>query len=198
LSEAAVSYDFEQLEPSQPAPPDTPARLIAQAMAESERIRELAHAEGLAAGRAQAREDVAAAAAALAEALAGVEALRTGVVEGVERDAVELALAIAGKILAGALQASPELVLEVVQGALRRVSDRRQITVLLNPADLDLVQAAELETFGHCELQSDQRVEPGGAIVRTVEGEVDACVTTQLERAREVLGAALQAGREPA
>ena len=37
-----------------------------------------------------------------------------------------------------------------------------------------------------CDVQSDERVEPGGAIVRTAEGEVDASVHTQLERAREV------------
>ena len=38
-----------------------------------------------------------------------------------------------------------------------------------------------------CDLQSDERVRVGGAIVRTAEGEVDASVQTQLERAREVV-----------
>ena len=114
-------------------------------------------------------------------------------VEAVEADAIELALALAGKILAGALQARPELVVEVVQGALRRISDRRRITVLVNPADLEAVQAAigELHAQGSgvelCEVQSDERVGVGGAIVRTAEGEVDASVQTQLERAREVV-----------
>jgi flagellar assembly protein FliH len=208
LSDTAVSYAFEQLEPSEPPPRDAPARMIAQASAEADEIREHAraegHAEGRAAGHADGIAEVSAAAGALAEALQGVESLRAGVVEAVERDAIDLALELAGKILAGALQARPELVVDVVQGALRRVSDRRQIAVLVNPADLETLQdsigalTAQVSGIELCDLQSDQRVEAGGAIVRTVEGEVDAGVQTQLERAREVVTAALAGGEHPA
>lgn len=204
MSEAAVSYDFEQLEPSEPPPRDAAARLLAKAMADAERVRERAlqegHAEGRAAALEEARADVAAASAALAEALSGLEALRTQVAADVERDAIELALALAEKVLAGALQARPELVVEVVQGALRRVNDRRRITVLVNPGDLETVGAAVGELLSpasgieHCEVQGDARVERGGAIVRTIEGEVDAGVQTQLERAREVVLAELGGG----
>jgi flagellar assembly protein FliH len=200
LSDATVSYAFEQLEPSAPAPRDAPARMLAQASAEAEQIRERAREEGRAAGHADGLADVSAAVSALGEALQGVESLRTETVESVERDAVQLALDLAGKILAGALQARPELVVDVVQGALRRVSDRRGIAVLVNPVDLETLQGAvgELQGIEACDLQADQRVEPGGAIVRTTEGEVDAGVQTQLERAREVLSAALESREPPA
>ncbi len=137
MSDAAVSYDFEQLEPSEPPPRDAPARMLAQATEEAERIRELARAEGFEAGRAAGHErgaaEIAAGAAALGEAVSAVEALRAEIVEAVETDAIELALALAGKILAGALQARPELVVDVVQGALRRINDRRRITVWSTP-----------------------------------------------------------------
>jgi flagellar assembly protein FliH len=202
LSDVAVSYDFEQLEPSEPPPRDAPARMLAQATEEAERIRELARVEGFqdgrAAGQAQGAAEIAAGAAALGEAISGIEALRTEIVEAVETDAIELALALAGKILAGAQQARPELVVDVVQGALRRISDRRRITVMVNPADLDVVRAAlgEITAQGSgvelCDLQSDERVASGSAIVRTSEGEVDASVHTQLERAREVVNVSLQ------
>ena len=204
MSDTAVSYAFENLEPSPPPPRDAAARALAQAHAEAEEIREQARAEGREAGRVEGLADVSAAATALGEALRGVESLRTETVESVERDAVQLALDLAGKILAGALHARPELVVDVVQGALRRVSDRRGIAVLVNPADLDTLQGAigdlqaQVAGIELCDLQSDQRVEPGGAIVRTTEGEVDAGVQTQLERAREVLAAALANGEPPA
>jgi flagellar assembly protein FliH len=208
LSEAAVSYDFEQLEPSDPPPRDAAARLLAQAAAEAERIRELAraegHDEGRAAGREQGAAEVGAAGDALAEAVAGVQALRVQTVEAVEADAIDLALSLAGKILAGALQARPELVVEVVQGALRRISDRRRIAVIVNPADLDVVRsavgdiAAQGSGVESCEVQSDERVSVGSAIVRTVEGEVDASVQTQLERAREVVDLSLATGEHAA
>jgi flagellar assembly protein FliH len=204
LSDAAVSYDFEQLEPA-PAPPrDAAARLLARAMAEADGIRERARAEGFEAGRAAGHEhgggEVAHAASAFAHAASDIDALRIEVADAVEGDAIELALMLAGKILAGAFQAKPELVVEVVQGALRRISDRRRITVLVNPADLDIVRAAigELTAQGSgvevCDLQSEERVERGSAIVRTNEGEVDASVHTQLERAREVVNTTLETG----
>jgi flagellar assembly protein FliH len=202
LSEALVSYDFEQLEPSEALPRDAAARLIAQASVEADSIRELARAEGYEQGRAagiqQGSAEIVGAAAALGAAANGVESLRAEVAEAAEMDAIELALMLAGKILAGAFQVRPELVVEVVQGALRRLSDRRRVTVLVNPADLDVVRAAlgEITAQGSgvelCDLQSDERVRVGSAIVRTAEGEVDASVHTQLERAREAIAVALE------
>ncbi|MHB8240720.1 MAG: FliH/SctL family protein [Solirubrobacteraceae bacterium] len=204
MSDAAVSYAFEPLEPSEPPPRDGPARALAEATAEAERIREHAraegHAEGRAAGHADGVAEVASAAASLGEALEGVEALRGEVAEAVEHDAIQLALELAEKVLAASLQARPELVVEVVQGALRRASDRRRITVLVNPRDLETVKSAigDLQTQANgiepADLQGDQRVGVGGAIVRTVEGEVDASVETQLERAAEVVRAELASG----
>ncbi len=202
MSETAISYDFEQLEPSDPLPRDAPARMIAQAAAEAEQIREQARAEGHADGRRAGHEDgsaeIACAALALGQALQEVQSLRTATVEAVERDAIELALEVAGKILQGTLQARPELIVELAQGALRRISDRRRITVLVNPADLETVRSAIGEIAGQgsgielCEVQSEERVGVGSAIVRTAEGEVDASVQTQLERAREVVFTELQ------
>ncbi len=208
MSEPAVSYDFEPLEPSDPPPRDAQARLLAQALADAEEIRERARTEGFEAGHAagleQGTADLRAAGGVLAAAAGDVRALGEEAVQTVEQDAIELGLELAGKILAGAFQARPELVVEVVQGALRRISDRRRITVLVNPGDLDVVRGAigDLTSQGsgveHCDVQSDERIAPGSAIVRTIEGEVDASVHTQLERAREVAEGSLQSGEHGA
>ena len=199
-----MTYLLEQLEPSAPPPPGTAARILADAAAEAERIRELARSEGYAEGLAQGREDglseARSAASALRQALTEALALRGQLAEETERDAVALALALAAKILAGALEVQPERILDTVRGALRRVTDRRRVTVLVDPADLHTVSAAiaELEAqvggVEHCDVQADRRVGPGGAIVRTLESEVDATVDTQLERAREVIQAELEGG----
>ena len=85
MSDAAVSYDFEQLEPSEPPPRDAPARMLAQATEEAEGIRELARAEGFQDGRVAGQQrgaaEVAAGAAALGAAVSAVEALRAEIVE---------------------------------------------------------------------------------------------------------------------
>jgi flagellar assembly protein FliH len=197
VSEAAVSYALEQLEPSDPPPRDAAARELAQAVADAEGIREQARsdgfAEGRAAGQVQGQAEIATAIAALREAADGLEALRVEVSDEVERDAVELALALAGKVIVATLQVRPELVVEVLQGALRRVSGQRSIAIVVNPADLETIRSSlgelreQTAAVERWDLQPDARVQAGGAIVRTVEGEVDACVATQLERAHEVV-----------
>ena len=205
MSEPAVSYDFEQLEPSAPPPRNTPARVLAEAAADAAELRERATAEGFAAGQAAGHErglaEVADAAHALGDALASVQELQREVAETVERDAIELALTLAAKILGAAMEVRPELVAETVQGALRRLGDRRRVSVLVHPEDLDIVaKALGGDSPGgveRLELQAEERVARGSAIVRTEEGEIDAGVQTQLERAREVVVAELS-GAAPA
>jgi flagellar assembly protein FliH len=207
LPDTAVNYAFEQLEPSQPQPRDAPARALAQAQLEAEQIREQArsdgYAEGRSAGHAHGAAEIALAAQALGEAVHGVESLRVELVQAIEHDAIQfqLGLQLAEKILGGTRQLPNEDILEAVQGALRRVTDRRKIAVLVNPAEFEAVSSAIGELAGAgsgielCDIQPDERVEPGGAIVRAAEGEVDASVETQLERAREVVEASLAAER---
>jgi flagellar assembly protein FliH len=208
LSETAVSYAFEQLEPSASPPRDAGARLLARATAEAQEIRERARAEGFEVGRRAGLEhgagEIVEAAAVFTEAARGLQELRDELSVDLEKGAIELALMLAGKILAGALEGRPELVVDVVQGALRRIADRRRISVLVNPGDLERVREAVGTIISQgsgvelCEVISEERVPLGGAIVRTSAGEIDASVHTQLERAREVMSMALDSDESAA
>ena len=156
-------------------------------------VREQAFEEGFAAGVAQAQSQLDGPASALAAAADQLQALRTDAAASVEADAVELALRIAEQAVGAAIAADPELVVEAVRGALRRLVERDRVLILVNPDDLELVRdhvgrlVSELGGIEHCEVQAERRVRPGGAIVRTTEGEVDATLETKLARAREVL-----------
>jgi len=202
LSDAAAAppvtrYAFEQLETPRPVPVRALEDELEAARAEAERIREQAREEGFAAGRAaaqaEARPRVEAALAALEAAVAAVGQVREETAAQVERDAIELALQLAEKVVAGALAVDSERVVDVVRGALRRLAERRRVTILVNPDDLDAVRAATdsfvtgLGGIEHCEVQAERRIAPGGALVRTEEGQIDATVATQLMRARELV-----------
>ena len=156
-------------------------------------VREQAFEEGFAAGVAQAQSQLDGPASALAAAADQLQALRTDAAASVEADAVDLALRIAEQAVGAAIAADPELVVEAVRGALRRLVERDRVLILVNPDDLELVRdhvgrlVSELGGIEHCEVQAERRVRPGGAIVRTTEGEVDATLETKLARAREVL-----------
>ncbi|WP_445147963.1 FliH/SctL family protein [Baekduia sp. Peel2402] len=161
--------------------------------AEAEAARAAGHEAGFQAGLIEAQAHMAAGVAALQAAAAAVDAERTRLATAVEPAAVELALKIAEQALAASVAVRPEAVVEVVRGALRRLAERERVTILVNPEDLELVRtasetlAAELGGIEHCDVQAERRVGRGGAIVRTVEGEVDATLATKLSKAREVL-----------
>jgi flagellar biosynthesis/type III secretory pathway protein FliH len=195
---AAVEFDFEALEP--PAPPvaaedaaDAVMETLAQAREDAEQLRESARAEGFAAGHAEAMASLEPALAALAAATQGMHDAQLEAGERLERQAVELGLALAEKVLAGALAVEPERVIEAVRGALRGLVERERVTVLVNPDDLELVNGAMDELRGslggieHCVVEAERRVRRGGCVVRTPEGDVDAGIDTKLARAREVV-----------
>jgi len=170
--------------PERPAPGSAPSL---------DAVREQAFEEGFAAGVAHAQSQLDGPASALAAAADQLQALRTDAAASVEADAVDLALRIAEQAVGAAITADPELVVEAVRGALRRLVERDRVLILVNPDDLELVRGhvgrlvGELGGIEHCEVQAERRVRPGGAIVRTSEGEVDATLETKLARAREVL-----------
>jgi len=198
---ASEEYAFEPLEAAPIVSLRDLESPLAAAQAEADAIRAAAraegHADGLSAGLEEGRAQVAAALGALSEAAAGIDAVRAATAEAVERDAVELAVQLTEKIVAGTLEADPERVLDVVRGALRRLGERRRVTVLVHPDDLELVRgasasfASELGGIEHCEVQAERRLSRGGAVVRTDEGQVDASIETQLARARELIVAEL-------
>jgi flagellar assembly protein FliH len=199
---AAVEFDFETLEV--PAPPvaaedaaDAVMETLAAARADAEQLREAARAEGFAAGHAEAMASLQPALEALASAAAGVRAEQVAASERLERSAVELGFALAEKVLAGALAAEPERVVESVRGALRGLVERERLTVLVNPLDLELVTGAmdelraSLGGIEHMVVEAERRVARGGCVVRTADGDVDAGIDTKLARAREVIEAQL-------
>jgi flagellar assembly protein FliH len=197
-----ADFDFQALEPL--APPRAPVSdaaavmdVLAEARAEADQIREAARQEGYAAGRADAVASLEPALAALTQSIADVQAGRAEMALELERRAVELGLRLASKVVGGALSVQPELVVESVTGVLRGIVERDRITVLVNPDDLDIVREAmdglkaSLGGMDHCVVEAERRVGRGGCLVRTPVGDIDASVETKLERAAEVVAAAL-------
>ena len=204
----STEFSFEALEApapviappvavAEPGSPDAVMAALAQAEAEADLLRAAAREEGLREGREEALAALAPALEALTQAAEGVQASQFARADRLESHAVDLALFLAEKVIGGAVAVDAELVVESVRGALRGIVERERITVLVHPEDLDLVRDAmdgirtTLGGIEHCEVQAERRVSRGGAVVRTPDGDVDARVETKLQRAREVVEAAL-------
>lgn len=204
------AFAFDQLPPGPAAPRQVDIaeargeaeHLIESARAEAQMIRDSAREEGFQQGMQMGRDEAAAqtapAAQALAVALAEIAAERERVADELEAAAVDLAIEIAQKAISGAMDVEPARVVDVVRGALRCLVERERVTILVHPEDLPLVReqvdslVRQLGGIEHCEVQEERRVPRGGAMVRSQTGEIDARITTKLERAREIFVAELQ------
>jgi flagellar assembly protein FliH len=151
---------------------------------------------GVERGLAEARARVERALAAVASAERAMAEMHDRYVEEAEAAAVDLAFQIAEKVIAATVASDREAVLGVVSGALLRTTDRDHLVLEVNPGDFELVRdsaselAARLGGINRMEVVSERRVEPGGCVVRTEAGEIDARVSSQLERVRQLLAEA--------
>ncbi|HET8977316.1 MAG TPA: FliH/SctL family protein [Solirubrobacteraceae bacterium] len=199
-----AAYTFRQLEAPVGGAVGDVADVLSAAHADADRIREQARAageaEGRAAGMAAVRAEMAPALQALFAAAAELSTLRESMIAELESDAVSLALRMAEHVVAGTIEAEPRRIIDVAAVALRRISERRHVTLVVNPADLDLLTQsapalqAELGGIENLNVQSDRRVGRGGVLARTDEGEIDASVETQLTRLRELVADELGGG----
>ena len=195
-----AAYTFRQLEAPAGSVRDV-ADVLSAAHADAEHIRSQARAEGEAEGRAAGlaaiRAELEPSLQAIAGAAQALASLRDQIVSELEHDAVTLALRLAEQVVAGAVDVAPERILDVAGVALRRIRDRQHVTLIVNPADLELVSESvaqlrsELGGIEHLNVQSDRRVGRGGVLAGTDEGEIDATLETQLARAREIVVAEL-------
>lgn len=191
------SFEFPELAappvPAMPPAEEPGAGAEAAELARAEA--EAARAEGYAAGLADGRAEIAGAAAALRAAAEQLGGERERVAERTEAAAAELSLQIAEKVIGAALELRPELLLEVVRGALRRLAEPRESVLLVNPAEVELVAAAAEELAAELgaplSVRAERRVPAGGCVVRTQAGEIDARVAEQLGRARAIVAAEL-------
>ena len=106
---------------------------------------------------------------------------------------VTLALEIARKLVAG-VEISRDTVVAAIREALHEVEDATDLTVLLNPADLELLGSnlPPLPSIGpghHVRLIASPEVSRGGCVVQTRFGTIDNRRETKLEQLSQVLTA---------
>ncbi|SDF38891.1 flagellar assembly protein FliH [Sporolituus thermophilus] len=110
-----------------------------------------------------------------------------------ERHIIDLALAVARKILAREIEENPMVVLPIVRAALEKVRDQEQITILVNPEDFEVVLEAKRDlelVIGReraLQIIADNTVGRGGCLLDTPFGMVDARIDTQFEMVKRAL-----------
>ena len=124
--------------------------------------------------------------------LSELNELRNRILTESQEDIVKLAMVIASKIVHQEVKESDATV-NNVREAISMASDKHSIRVRLNPADVNVIDSYKttfLETIKnlkHIEIVEDDEIIPGGCIVETPDGSVDARLDRQMEEIRKVL-----------
>jgi flagellar biosynthesis/type III secretory pathway protein FliH len=184
-----VTDEAIEEEPPMAPPPDFAA------MEEEARVR--GYTDGQQAGYAaglQAAEQAAARMLQQLSALVGqVHENHSTFFRAAERQVVDLALQIAQKVVEREIENMPDLAVNVIRAALEEMDARTAVRVRINPDDEELLRRrwSQVVPTGlspqQLEVVVDDRVQAGGAIIETTQGQVDAQLDTKLAQ----LGSAL-------
>ncbi len=154
------------------------------------------YAKGFAEGVQKAHDDAIASveqrAKLLEELLRELEVIKSRIMTNSQEDIVKLAMVIASKIIHREVKGS-EAVVDNVREAIDMASDKHSIRIKLNPADIPVVDSHRgefletIKSLERIELIEDDEIIPGGCIVETTEGSVDARLDRQMEEIRKML-----------
>jgi type III secretion protein L len=110
-----------------------------------------------------------------------------------ENDLITLACRIAEKIIGRDLERQPDIVVDICATAIENVRNARAMVLRINPRDGKTLRESKtrlMEMVGRqvdIAFKDDSDVEPGGCIIQTEFGTVDAQLKTQFEMLRLVL-----------
>ena len=133
-----------------------------------------------------------------AGALNDVSKLREQIMADIEAEIVELALAIAGKIVCCEIKTNPGLIVGVLSEALQKVESHQNLNVRLNPKDLEFIRSSGLQLTDYIDsteqikIVEDPGVSRGGCLVQTDSGEIDARIEKQIDVIAESFRAQLE------
>jgi flagellar assembly protein FliH len=140
-------------------------------------------AEGETAGKNRAAAELQPVLERLSVTIAEISGLRARLRREAEADTIQLALAIARRVLRRELTVDPEALHGLVLGALEKLESREISRVRVHPSQATAVTGFLRKTAGGdaVEVIPDGRCDPGAAIFETPRGNLDASVETQLQ-----------------
>ncbi len=112
---------------------------------------------------------------------------RSKIIKTAEPDILKLAVKIAMQVIHSEITLNRDVIMNVVADAINKITDREQVIIKVNQTDLDRVKDHKediedmLDGAKNLSIVAEKRVEPGGCIIETKVGLVDARVSTKVE-----------------
>ena len=124
---------------------------------------------------------------ALQQAIEQMQVIRKQTHQDIESEVVELALAIARKVICREIATGKQSVVAVAREALRQVEHPGKIKIKMNPDDLQAANEAGYEFSSLTEnmkavsVETETGISAGGCVIETDCGEIDARIDKQLQ-----------------
>ncbi|NGX36468.1 MAG: Yop proteins translocation protein L, partial [Candidatus Anoxychlamydiales bacterium] len=102
-----------------------------------------------------------------------------------EKKILPIALKAAKKIVANELKTHPDVIVDIIRGALKPVSQHLKVKIFVNKQDLDILEKERerikeiLELTQIFSLEERNDIEPGGCIIETEKGIINAQLDNQ-------------------
>lgn len=203
-SDRTVGFAFDEL--GDPANTDyrcaggDAARLLAEAESQANELRQ-AEEQGRAAALAAAEQvleqevgrKVNAVVPALRAAVDGIQAAKAEWLAHWEKSAMDVATAIASRVIRREIKRTPEVTLALVKEALELAAGSADVQLRMHPDDLEILGqkverlAAELGRLGDAKIVADPSITPGGCRIDTRFGTIDQQIESQLARIEQEL-----------
>lgn len=134
----------------------------------------------------------------LRDALLQLKNLRAGTFRQIEEDVVELAIAIARKVVCREIEMDREVVMHVARQALSRIDDPGKIKIKMSPQDFEFINATSYKlsdvigNIDNVSLEAADNIQSGGCIIETNRGEIDARIENQIHAVEESFRKAIE------
>jgi flagellar assembly protein FliH len=179
----AAQQPIEEIEATPPPPPPDFAAIEEAARLQGYGI---GYEQGIAEGHAAAEASMAQAIQQMQRLVSNVLESHAGFFRAAERQVVDLSLQIAQKVVEREVENMPDLAVNIIRAALEEMDVRTAVRVRVNPDDEELLRRrwAQVVPPGvnpeRIELLGDERVQAGGAMIDTTQGQVDAQLDSKL------------------
>lgn len=162
--------------------------LLQTAHLEGEALKEEAQHQGYNEGMQMAESEAVEIRRQAQQVLQQAEQVRQQTYDDMEQEIIALAVEMAEKLLATQLRLDENIVVETAKEALKLVRDREQVTLYVHPQEADIYLGSKqqleqaLSDRAKLSIIMDEQVQPGGCMVQTEQGMVDATVDTRWQQ----------------
>lgn len=163
--------------------------ILKEAERQAEQIREEARESGRREGRDEASSRIEEALSTLNEAVKE----RKKIIKDAEGEILRLSLKVAEQIIRSEVSLHRDVCLNIVSEAIARVSDREQIIIRVNREDAEYLKSYKdrlsslLDGVKSFSIIEDANIEPGGCVIETLLGYIDARIPTKLKSIEEAI-----------